>query len=164
MADWNSVHYDDFNKRLDEWITADRIDLDQEVEWPAPEKPDKKKSGANDKSKSQPAGLKNKKQKSKLDREISAAPEQISVNVPGKAPRPPEAGGKENQETLTVTELVPETPQADEDMADVVDLADAAAMAKAVPAEPISREDEIEKLRTSGSMTQNQAGIRNNFH
>ena len=38
------VHYVEFNKRLDEWVSADRIDLSQEVEWPAPEKPDNKKT------------------------------------------------------------------------------------------------------------------------
>lgn len=42
---------------------------------------------------------------------------------------------------------------------DLVDVQDAAAAAKAVPNEIFSREDEIEKLRTSGSMTQNQTEI-----
>ncbi|OMP86167.1 Histone acetyltransferase esa1 [Diplodia seriata] len=42
---------------------------------------------------------------------------------------------------------------------DLVDVQDAAAAAKAVPNEIYSREDEIEKLRTSGSMTQNQTEI-----
>ena len=42
---------------------------------------------------------------------------------------------------------------------DVVDAQDAAAAAKASAPETYSREDEIEKLRTSGSMTQNQAEI-----
>lgn len=55
------------------------------------------------------------------------------------------------------------TPKAeDEEMLDLVDVQDAAAAAKAssaIPPESYSREDEIEKLRTSGSMTQNQTEI-----
>jgi histone acetyltransferase HTATIP len=42
---------------------------------------------------------------------------------------------------------------------DLVDVQDAAAQAKAAAPEPFSREDEIEKLRTGGSMTQNQTEI-----
>lgn len=42
---------------------------------------------------------------------------------------------------------------------DLVDIQDAAAAAKAAPAEVYSREEEIEKLRSHGSMTQNQAEI-----
>ncbi|KAK7538085.1 histone acetyltransferase-like protein esa1 [Phyllosticta citribraziliensis] len=161
------VHYEEFNKRLDEWIPADRIDLTREVEWPAPEKPDKKKSSAskNQTSKADAQKSKNpKRQRSKLDREISATPELSAgnVNVPGKRPQPSAAGGKENKEgSVTVTtELADgETPKAEDEEMDLVDVQDAAAAAKAVPNEAFSREDEIEKLRTSGSMTQNQTEI-----
>lgn len=41
----------------------------------------------------------------------------------------------------------------------MVDVLEAAAAAKAAPHEAYSRDDEIEKLRTSGSMTQNQTEI-----
>jgi len=44
-------------------------------------------------------------------------------------------------------------------MVDLIDAADAAAAAKAAPNAVYSREEEIEKLRTSGSMTQNQTEI-----
>lgn len=30
-------NFDNFNKRLDEWVPVARIDFDQEVEWPKPE-------------------------------------------------------------------------------------------------------------------------------
>jgi len=42
---------------------------------------------------------------------------------------------------------------------DLVDVQDAAAAAKGAPPEKYSREEEIEKLRTGGSMTQNQTEI-----
>lgn len=157
------VHYEDFNKRLDEWIAADRIDLSREVEWPAPEKVEKKKASSNQK-KDTPgkADTKNlKRSRSKLDREISATPsEATSVNLPGKAQRPSKASGKENKE-ITITSEVTDgsTPKPEDEEMDLVDVQDAAAAAKAIAPQQYSREDEIEKLRTGGSMTQNQTEI-----
>lgn len=153
------MHYVDFNKRLDEWVSADRIDLSQEVEWPAPEKPEKKKTGP---QATKTDGNKNQKLKqklpSKLDRGFSGTPEATSVNLPGKAPRPSRAGGKENREVLSTPDG-DETPQPDEDEA-MVDVDDATVRAKAgVQHEEYSVEEEREKLRTGGSMTQNQAEI-----
>lgn len=37
------VHYEDFNKRLDEWITADRLQIDKEVIFPRPKELEEKK-------------------------------------------------------------------------------------------------------------------------
>lgn len=54
------------------------------------------------------------------------------------------------------------TPKPDDSDVDMVDLQDAAAVAKASNPQqvgPYSREEEIEKLRTGGSMTQNQAEV-----
>ncbi|KAH6614140.1 histone acetyltransferase ESA1 [Boeremia exigua] len=155
------VHYEDFNKRLDEWISADRIDLSREVEWPAPEKADKKKSGTPkvDKAPSKSEQKSLKRSRSKLDREISGTPESTSSNVPGKAQRPSKASGNENQEILVTSEVLDGTPKPEDEEMDLMDVQDAAAAAKAVPDQNYSREDEIEKLRTSGSMTQNQTEI-----
>ncbi|KAF2493815.1 histone acetyltransferase ESA1 [Lophium mytilinum] len=162
------VHYEEFNKRLDEWVPAERIDLTREVEWPAPEKPDKKKA-TSAAPKSQPpkadtskAPKNLKRARSKLDREVSSTPEATSANLPGKAHRPTKASGKENKDHIAIisTEVADgSTPKPDDEEMDLVDVADAAAAAKAVPSEIYSREDEIEKLRTGGSMTQNQTEI-----
>ena len=84
------------------------------------------------------------------------------MNLPGKTARPSKASGKENKEhiALVSTEVTDDsTPKADDEEMDLVDVQDAAAAAKAAPPETYSREDEIEKLRTSGSMTQNQTEI-----
>jgi histone acetyltransferase HTATIP len=153
------VHYEEFNKRLDEWIQADRIDLSREVEWPAPEKTDKKKASQTSKSQPLKAVDKNlKRQKSQLEREISATPEFASANAQ-KTQRPSAAGGKENREITLTTEVLDGTPKPEDEEMDMVDVQDAAAAAKAAPPELYSREEEIEKLRTGGSMTQNQAEI-----
>jgi histone acetyltransferase HTATIP len=76
------VHYEEFNKRLDEWVAAERINLSREVEWPAPEKPDKKKAAASktDKAPSKSDQKNLKRSRSKLDREISGTPESTSSN------------------------------------------------------------------------------------
>ncbi|AMD21129.1 HEL152Wp [Eremothecium sinecaudum] len=103
------VHYIDFNKRLDEWILASRIDFKREVYFPKPKDPEEKKK---------------KKQR--------------------KSATPRAAEG--------------ETP----DGADILDLENL--NVQGVGDEAISRDDEIKKLRTSGSMTQNPhevARVRN---
>ncbi|CAN9287223.1 unnamed protein product [Alternaria alternata] len=155
------VHYEEFNKRLDEWIEAERIDLSREVEWPAPEKADKKKGTAvkTDKAPSKSDQKNLKRSRSKLDREISGTPESTSSNLPSKASRPSKASGKENQELIVTSEVTDGTPKPEDEEMDLVDVQDAAAAAKAMPPQDYSREDEIEKLRTSGSMTQNQTEI-----
>ena len=115
------VHYEDFNKRLDEWIAADRIDLSREVEWPAPEKADKKKNIASkaDKAPSKSDQKNLKRSRSKLDREISGTPESTSSNVPGKAQRPSKASGKENQEVLVTSEVTDGTPKPEDEEMDL---------------------------------------------
>jgi len=124
-------------------------------------KDDKKKTNGTQVNKQPAKADKNLKQKkSKLDRELSGTPESVSVNLPGKAARPSTAGGKENKDMVTIsTEVLDGTPRPEDEDADMVDVQDAAAAAKAAPLEVYSREEEIEKLRTSGSMTQNQAEI-----
>ncbi|KAJ5585455.1 uncharacterized protein N7459_005255 [Penicillium hispanicum] len=163
------VHYVDFNKRLDEWIPAARIDLSYEVEWPQPEKAEKKKASAANKAPSKNV----QKQRARADsREVSGTPDALggkNMNV-GKAPRPSKAGGKENRDVGTPggdTSLFPSetvsvvgTPKAgdveDTEMTDAPLKEDEVQTASG---EVISREEEIERLRTSGSMTQNPTEI-----
>ncbi|KAF1985038.1 putative histone acetyltransferase [Aulographum hederae CBS 113979] len=156
------VHYEGFNKRLDEWVTFDRIDLTKEVEWPR-DKADKKKT-ASAASKAQPtkAEINNKKNpkraQQKLERQTSGTPDVLGSSNRDKTPKPPKAGGKENRD-VTMEDAADGTPRPDEEEADeIVDLA-ASTASKAAPLENFSASEEIEKLRTSGSMTQNQAEV-----
>ncbi|KAJ5721056.1 uncharacterized protein N7483_008990 [Penicillium malachiteum] len=163
------VHYVDFNKRLDEWIPAARIDLAQEVEWPQPEKAEKKKAAATNKAPS-----KNAQKRPRADsREVSGTPDALggkNMNV-DKTPRASQAGGKENLDAQTPggdVSLFPSeaasavaTPKAaeseDVEMTDAKDFKEDEV--KTASGEVISREEEIERLRTSGSMTQNPTEI-----
>lgn len=91
-----------------------------------------------------------------------------SGNTQGRPARPAPVGGEETRpsadQTISVIapELVAGTPKNEDSDLDLVDIQDAAAAAKASNPQqtsPYSREEEIEKLRTGGSMTQNQAEV-----
>ena len=141
--------------------------MTQEVEWPQPEAATKKpqKHGPQKIPKST-AGQKRPHPSSALKREVSPVPSLgPATGNQLAAPRSPLAGGKENSTDPSVSVLVPEvqsgTPRPEDEDIELVDVQDAAAAAKAGTNDTVtySREEEIEKLRTSGSLTQNQAEI-----
>lgn len=150
---------------MDEWVPTARIDFSQNVEWPNPEKPKEgKKSSA-------PAVKKNAAAPKKAQKRSAPTREQsIASEGGGVTPHPwtefvatqnstPSADGNEK---LTLTLDLDNTPGAEDDDPMDVDVDEAvsqAISAKAQPQEHFSREEEIEKLRTGGSMTQNQAEI-----
>ncbi|APA13298.1 hypothetical protein SS1G_13859 [Sclerotinia sclerotiorum 1980 UF-70] len=156
-------NFDNFNKRLDEWVPAIRIDFTQDVEWPAPEKP-------KDKSKAAPAGKKTsvgKKKNQKRPAQASKREDSV-ISESGSNAQPwsefadsqrqtPDVDG-DGDAKLTVALDLDATPEANDPM-DVDEAAAEAANAKNEPVQHFSREEEIEKLRTGGSMTQNQAEI-----
>ena len=102
-----------------EWIAASRIDLTHEVEWPQPEKPEKKKTGAATKAPS-----KNAQKRARTDsRDVSAVPDLLTgknVNI-AKPQRPSKAGGKENvmEDIQPEADGLPKTEPDDVDMTDV---------------------------------------------
>ncbi|SCU95520.1 LAME_0F12464g1_1 [Lachancea meyersii CBS 8951] len=121
------VHYEDFNKRLDEWILTPRINLEKDVFFPVSELEKKKDSSETDKSSK-------KKQKQKRASETPAQ----DGSTPSTAANDTQDGG------------------------DIMDLD--SLNVQGIKDEEISRDDEIKKLRTSGSMVQNShevARVRN---
>ena len=177
------VHYVEFNKRLDEWVSADRIDLSQEVEWPAPEKPDKKKTTVTTKAPTtnKAATAKsitttNKAGRPRTDsRAGTATPDTLGAKAGNdrKRPLPSKAGGKENREDglspsldITATDAgTPLPPPLNNDDSGLVstqdvDMSDAPITKTEEVVGPIMEpEEEIEKLRTGGSMVQNHAQL-----
>ncbi|KAG7195034.1 Histone acetyltransferase [Scheffersomyces spartinae] len=117
------VHFQDYNKRLDEWIGSDRINFSKALILPElkVEKEEKKEK----KSK-----LKNSKNNSKNDKLKQG-------KVSGTAT--PSTPGQGNTEMLDLDNLNVQGLKR--------------------PGEEVSREDEIKKLRTSGSMTQNHLEV-----
>ncbi|KAI5306536.1 Histone acetyltransferase [Ascosphaera pollenicola] len=148
-----SVHYVDFNKRLDEWVAADRLDLSREVEWPQPDKADKKKAGG-------AAGKKNKRVRAESDLQ-TARGQNVNKKPSKAAAAAAKAGGKENDAASLLGSSAVSTPASEKDitMAD----ADESTVQKKIDKEgeftAIDRQEEIEKLRTGGSMTQNPTEV-----
>ncbi|RMD43809.1 hypothetical protein DV735_g1307, partial [Chaetothyriales sp. CBS 134920] len=178
------VHYVEFNKRLDEWISADRIDLSQEVEWPAPEKPEKKKTTVTSKtstSNKNSSHTKVSRPKSE-SRAGTATPDALGSKAGNdrKRPLPSKAGGKENRQDgrdallssldITTTDAGTPLPQAlNNDDSGIgsavasqdVDMPDAPPTIKPEDGgrSILEAADEIEKLRTGGSMVQHHAQV-----
>ncbi|KAH8895746.1 histone acetyltransferase-like protein [Thozetella sp. PMI_491] len=154
-------NFDNFNKRLDEWVPLARIDFDQDVEWPSPEKEkkqDKTKKGLTvPGKKSQPP---KKAQKRPTKREQSVASE-------GQTPHPwtefvESQGPKKSEEVedkATASLEIAPTPGVGPDEMEIDETETPAGVAEKELLSSFSREEEIEKLRTSGSMTQNPAEI-----
>lgn len=172
------VHYVEFNKRLDEWVSADRIDLSQEVEWPAPEKPEKKKTTVTTKQGNQQLTTKNVTTKiagrARSDSRAGTATPDSTAYLTAKAgndrkrPQPSKAGGKENLEDGSGTPgpeamltgagtPLPTLSQEDSSAADV-DMVDVTKTEEKQPT-ILEPQEEIEKLRTGGSMVQNHAQV-----
>ncbi|KAG7119037.1 Histone acetyltransferase ESA1 like protein [Verticillium longisporum] len=162
-------NFDNFNKRLDEWVPLARIDFDQDVEWPGVEKEkpakDTKKKGAVATSKKTQGNKKAQKRPGKREQSVASASE---VNTPqhpwtdfvdsqqGRKATPAE----ESQAPTPAAADTTSTPAAGGDEMEV-DGEDGAAAADQKNSEVngFSRDAEIEKLRTHGSMTQNPAEI-----
>lgn len=116
------VHYQDYNKRLDEWIGIDRIDFSRSLI--APEvKVDKKDDAKEGKNKALKTNTKTSK-------------------TPGPAA------------DLENASATPEIKNEDE-----MDLDNLNVQGLKRPGEEVSREQEIQNLRTGGSMTQNHLDV-----
>ncbi|KAG1497600.1 hypothetical protein G6F47_000822 [Rhizopus delemar] len=114
------VHYVEFNKRLDEWVSLKRLDLSRPIEFPVKKtnKTDGQKKGRGSKNQDTlPHGRKNKK---KTEEHV----DQVVL-------------GTEDEHGQTVEMDVQEDEEMEEDKS------------------TLSKANEIEKLRTGGSMTQN---------
>lgn len=123
------VHYVEFNKRLDEWVQESRIDLSQQIDWP------------------------------KLDKLKKTPGTGTSTPVPGSAgagAQKTSKSSKNNKRSGTRNKSSKfdkeDTPMEDDHVdIDAIDI-NASAVIR-------DRGQEIEKLRTSGSMTQNLAEV-----
>lgn len=171
-------------------MSADRIDLSQEVEWPAPEKPEKKKTTVTSKAPPSKAAISKsitttKAARPRADsRPGSATPDLLNSKAGNdrKRPAPSKAGGKENQDeaiapdgdaSLFATQAgtpLPTLSQDDSILSSVaggagagaqqdVEMTDGMTKIEEKVAPIMEPEEEIEKLRTGGSMVQNHAQL-----
>ncbi|KAJ1930051.1 Histone acetyltransferase [Tieghemiomyces parasiticus] len=135
------VHYSEFNKRLDEWIRPDRIELSRGIEFPKAKRPRGGDSGGNS-GPGTPGG-----RTPKVPRKSGAAAGRTPFNREARstAGTPGPDGSPAATTGAKSTAVGPGDPVAEED---------GTAVAPVGPVGTYSKEIEIEKLRTSGSMTQ----------
>lgn len=153
------VHYNEFNKRLDEWVTPDRLDLSREVEWPRPEKVPKKadkkgKAAGNVAGSGGLGGSAGSRPQKRPNNARNRRRSTIGLEDPTPAPAESVANngdiGNVAGEEMDEDEP-PETPlvktPGEREKKDTEE-------GEFRQPEGFSKENEIEKLRTSGSMTQ----------
>jgi histone acetyltransferase HTATIP len=167
------VHWESFNKRLDDWVSGSRLVLSRDLEWPRPKPPPgKKKDGPPNK-----APGKVPRTQSLLKKATSNAAG-LASNATSAAPTPPRLSTPEPGSPLK--RKMPHDEEEEEEEEEEPEDEDADAEGEmeidgdgdgdgetfelnvtgAPPDEPtpepsrFSKEQEIEKLRTSGSMTQ----------
>ncbi|KAF4125373.1 histone acetyltransferase HTATIP [Geosmithia morbida] len=151
-------NFDNFNKRLDEWVPLARIDLEQDVEWPKPEEA-KPKDSKTKKATEKKAQVSKKAQKRPGKRDQSAVASEAAT------PRPTTV---EFVEPADARKSLSVGPDGDSKEASATPVAQDGAIAGAEAEDKegevkkedgFNREQEIEKLRTSGSMTQNPTEV-----
>ena len=159
------VHYQDFNKRLDEWISATRLDLNRPVEWPKAEKIKAAKYAA---AKAASLSIGTPVESS----QASTPKVQPQTQQPNRRAPRSRAGTPSNEgvvvlptetkatavgadEAIISTEVIGSKP---ESVANEVAEDEEDAEPNGI-APVFSKEAEIEKLRTSGSMTQSHHEI-----
>ncbi|KAI5298981.1 Histone acetyltransferase, partial [Ascosphaera atra] len=132
------------------WVSTDRIDLTKEVEWPRPDKADKKKGGK--------GATAHKNKRARLDStDLQAGRGQNANKRPSKDGI--SAGGKENDAASIATFSSTPGPDGDTTMMDVDEKTAEVRLERPDGFSAVDREEEIEKLRTSGSMTQNPTEV-----
>ncbi|KAF9469940.1 histone acetyltransferase, MYST superfamily [Collybia nuda] len=175
------VHWDSFNKRLDDWVPGSRLVLSRDLEWPQP-KPSggKKVTGSNG-----PQKAPGKAPRSLLKKATSNAA--ALAGSPTPAPSTPaietDYGASPSPAPSLKRKLPPddeeeeeeEEEEAEDDDADAegemdvdgegevetfeLSMSEAEPVSETPPLSSFSKEKEIEKLRTSGSMTQSISEI-----
>ncbi|KAF8623074.1 hypothetical protein AX15_006492 [Amanita polypyramis BW_CC] len=195
------VHWDAFNKRLDEWVPGSRLVLSRDLEWPRPKNVGAKKNGTSKLPSKAPRAQSLLKRATSNAAQIASptpipsTPKLLSssanLSVPGseyalsippspsptptslKRKAPPDEEEEEEEEMVGPPgEDEDADADADADMDaegemdvdgegedETFDLSIRETIPDAPPVAAFSKEQEIEKLRTSGSMTQSISEI-----
>lgn len=157
------MHWDQFNKRLDEWVSGARVVLSRDLEWPRPKIAAPKKVGPPNKV--PPGKIPKRRTKSQQpsfgDESVAHSPS------PAVAPSPLPFNGLKRKTPPDEESNAGDIPDDDDgdldaegemDM-DAIDLTNPPPINPPKPLAAFSKEQEIEKLRTSGSMTQSVSEI-----
>ncbi|KAH9949605.1 histone acetyltransferase [Amylocystis lapponica] len=168
------VHWDQFNKRLDEWVAGSRLVLSRDLEWPRPKAPPapKKSAGKKTPSKGRAQSLLKKAATSNALAVAGPSKGGLGMSTPSTpsaapSPSPAPSGSLKRKAPHDEEEEEEEEEDLDADAdgemdvdgeGEVLDLDEPDTMPP-LPVSAFSKEQEIEKLRTSGSMTQSISEI-----
>lgn len=173
------VHWDQFNKRLDDWVPGSRLVLSRDLEWPRPKAQPAPKKVVKTPAKKQLAQqqslLKRAATASALAAAASGDPGTPAPGTPGPS-QPPSARASPSPAPSVLGQkrktLHDEEEEEEEDLdadaegemdvdgeGEVLDLDAPEPPPPPPPVSAFSKEQEIEKLRTSGSMTQSISEI-----
>ncbi|KAG5654387.1 Histone acetyltransferase [Sphagnurus paluster] len=169
------VHWDSFNKRLDEWVLGSRLVLTRDLEWPRPKTTGgKKSSGPPQKAPGKaPRSLLKKATTNAalaasptpgpstplVGREYSASPSPAPPSLKRKNRDDEEEEEEEEEDAEGDVDAEGEMDIDGEGEVDNFELSLQESIAEPPPLSAFSKEQEIEKLRTSGSMTQSISEI-----
>ncbi|KAG1746203.1 histone acetyltransferase, MYST superfamily [Suillus lakei] len=166
------VHWDQFNKRLDEWVTGSRLVLGRDLEWPRPKLPPGKKAGPGSLQKAPGKAPRSQSLLKKATSNAAAAASPTSASTPGRSAFPSPSPAPSLKRKLTDEEEEEEEEEMEGDDVDAEGEMDVdgegdtfelnvngAQVETPPPVSSFSKEQEIEKLRTSGSMTQSISEI-----
>jgi histone acetyltransferase HTATIP len=178
------VHWDAFNKRLDDWVSGSRLVLSRDLEWPRPKAPVAKK-GTPSKQPGKAPRSQNLLKKATSNAALAMSPTpapSTPMLVDDYSGSPSPAPSSLKRKTLHDDEEEEEEEEEEEDAegedaegddvdaegemdvdgegeVETFDLSMTEPMNEHPPLSSFSKEKEIEKLRTSGSMTQSISEI-----
>ncbi|OAV87336.1 hypothetical protein PTTG_09377 [Puccinia triticina 1-1 BBBD Race 1] len=141
------LHWIGYNKRLDEWVVGSRVHLDQSIEWPVVN-PTPSTSASSTAPSPKQSG-KQARKSSVIHKRDSSKLRKVALKNAQKLTHDDE----EDQDQEEHDHEEDEEDEADDDEDDDDDLDSDR------PLNQFSKQDEIEKLRTSGSMTQSHHEI-----
>ncbi|KAF9904820.1 Histone acetyltransferase [Lobosporangium transversale] len=162
------VHYSDYNKRLDEWVAPERLNLHGEIEYPKVKKAKAvlagigKETGKGSEPGTPGGRVSKNNRKSQLSKAATTGKGADSAAAPGtsgsnkrKASAMEEGSSSQEKTAIGVTPSIQVNGEDEDEDEDMNGENDSVIGGQEENGEVFSKEQEIEKLRTSGSMTQN---------
>jgi histone acetyltransferase HTATIP len=171
------VHWDSFNKRLDGWVPGSRLVLSRDLEWPRPKAPSGGKKTAVPPQKAPSKVPRSLLKRATTNAALVASPTPVPSTPtigadyapsPSPAPNALKRKAPDDEEEEEEEEEEPDDEDADaegemdvdgEGEVETFDLSMSESMPDPPPLLTFSKEQEIEKLRTSGSMTQSVSEV-----
>ncbi|KAI0789110.1 histone acetyltransferase ESA1 [Abortiporus biennis] len=166
------VHWDQFNKRLDDWVPGSRLVLSRDLEWPRPKPPPTTKKTGSHKAPGKVPKSKSLLKKATTSKAIAALKQEAGETPSTPTPTTPYSRSSQSPAPSLKRKTPHDEEEEEDDDLDAdaegemdvdgegeLDLDGGETPQPPLPLSAFSKEQEIEKLRTSGSMTQSISEI-----